>query len=77
MAAEWMLLAAALALTVSERALCSRRVMFAGHGMSVTLPPLEDVAVDLPAGEARGNAFTREREMLHGQVVVDSEEVTG
>jgi plastocyanin domain-containing protein len=58
-----------------ETAPCSERVVFPDFGMSVTLPPYQDVAVDLPASEPGAHEFTCELEMLHGRVVVDREAV--
>ena len=56
-----------------ETAPCSERVVFPDFGISVTLPPYQDVAVDLPASEPGEHEFTCEMEMLHGRVVVDRE----
>ena len=58
-----------------ETAPCSERVVFPDFGMSVMLPPYQDVAVDLPASEPGAHEFTCEMEMLHGRVVVDREAV--
>lgn len=59
-----------------ETAPCSERVVFPDFGISVTLPPFEDVAVDLPAAEAGEHGFTCEMEMLHGRLIVDRGAVT-
>jgi hypothetical protein len=53
-----------------ESAPCSERVVFPDYGISVTLPPFEDVAVDLPASEPSEHEFTCEMQMLHGRLVV-------
>jgi plastocyanin domain-containing protein len=54
-----------------ETAPCSERVVFPDFGISVTLPPLEDVAVDLPASDPGRHDFTCELQMLHGTLVID------
>jgi hypothetical protein len=54
-----------------ESAPCSERVVFPDYGISVTLPPFEDVPVDLPASEPGEHEFTCEMQMLHGTLVVD------
>lgn len=54
-----------------ETAACSERVVFPDFGISVTLPPFEDVAVDLPAVEPGEHEFTCQMNMLHGKLVVD------
>jgi len=54
-----------------ESAPCSERVVFPDYGISVTLPPFEDVPVDLPASEPGEHEFTCEMHMLHGTVVVE------
>ena len=54
-----------------ETAPCSERVVFPDYGLSVMLPPFEDVAVDLPASEPGEHEFTCQMEMLHGKLVVD------
>jgi plastocyanin domain-containing protein len=56
-----------------ETSPCSERVVFPGLGMSVMLPPFEDVDVDLgplPEGE---HEFTCGLGTLRGQVVVQAE----
>jgi len=58
-----------------ETAPCSERVVFPDFGMSVMLPPFEDVAVDLPASEPGRHEFTCQMQMLHGTVIVDREAV--
>ena len=58
-----------------ETAPCSERVVFPDYGLSVMLPPFEEVAVDLPASEPGAHEFTCEMEMLHGRLVVDREGV--
>ena len=57
-----------------ETAPCSERVVFPDFGMSVMLPPFEDVPVDLPASEPGAHEFTCQMEMLHGRLVVDERE---
>lgn len=54
-----------------ETTSCSERVVFPDFGISVTLPPFEDVEVDLPASEPGEHEFTCEMQMLRGKVVVD------
>ena len=54
-----------------ETAPCSERVVFSEFGLSVGLPPFREIAVDVPALEPGVHAFTCEREMLHGRLVVD------
>ena len=58
-----------------ETAPCSERVVFPDYGLSVMLPPYEEVAVDLPASEPGEHEFTCQMEMLHGRLVVDGEGV--
>jgi len=58
-----------------ETAPCSERVVFPDYGISVSLPPFEDVAVDLPASEPGEHEFTCQMEMLHGRLVVNREAV--
>jgi len=59
----------------AETAPCSERVVFPDFGISVALPPFEDVAVDLPASEPGEHEFTCQMRMLHGTLVVDREAV--
>ena len=54
---------------------CADRVVFPDFGISVMLPPFEDVVVDLPAGEPGEHDFTCQMQMLHGRIVVDPEPV--
>jgi Cu+-exporting ATPase len=54
-----------------ETAACSERVVFPDFGLSVTLPPFEDVAIDLPPDEPGEHEFTCEMQMLHGTLFVD------
>ncbi len=54
-----------------ETTLCSERVVFPDYGISVTLPPFEDISVELPASEPGEHEFTCEMQMLHGRVIVD------
>ncbi len=54
-----------------ETAPCSERVVFPDFGISMTLPPFEDVAVDLPASDPGEHDFTCQMQMLHGTLVVD------
>ena len=58
-----------------ETAPCSERVVFPDYGISVMLPPFEDVAVDLPASEPGEHEFTCQMQMLHGKLIVDREAV--
>jgi plastocyanin domain-containing protein len=59
-----------------ETAFCSERVVFPDFGISVTLPPFQDVAVDLPASTPGTHAFTCQRQMLHGKLVIDDADRT-
>lgn len=54
-----------------ETAPCSERVVFPDYGISVGLPPFEDVAVDLPASEPGAHRFCCGMEMLHGNIIVE------
>lgn len=54
-----------------ETAPCSERVVFPDYGISVMLPPFEDVAVDLPASEPGEHEFTCQMQILHGRLIVD------
>lgn len=56
-----------------ETAPCSERVVFPDFGLNVTLPPFEDVAVDLPASGPGKHEFTCQMRMLHGTLVFDDE----
>ena len=56
-----------------ETAPCSERVVFPDFGISVMLPPFEDVPVDLPAGAPGVHEFTCQMRMLHGRLVVDDD----
>lgn len=58
-----------------ETAPCSERVVFPDFGISVMLPPFEDVAVELPASEPGKHAFTCQMQMLHGTLIVNEEVV--
>ena len=58
-----------------ETAPCSERVVFPDYGISVMLPPFEDVAVDLPASDPGEHEFTCQMAMLHGRMIVDREAV--
>jgi plastocyanin domain-containing protein len=58
-----------------ETAPCSERVVFPDFGISVMLPPFEDIAVDLPASEPGEHEFTCQMQMLHGTLIVDREVV--
>lgn len=58
-----------------ETAPCSEVVVFPDYGISVMVPPFEDVAVDLPASEPGAHEFTCQMQMLHGKLVVDREAV--
>jgi plastocyanin domain-containing protein len=58
-----------------ETAPCSERVVFPDFGISVMLPPYEDVTVDLPASEPGEHEFTCQMQMLHGRVLVHREPV--
>lgn len=57
-----------------ETAPCSERVVFPDYGISVMLPPFEDVAVDLPASEPGEHEFTCQMRMLRGTLIVDGAE---
>lgn len=61
----------ALVFRREETAPCSERVVFPDFGISVALPPFEDVTVQLPASEPGEHEFTCEMRMLHGRLVVD------
>lgn len=54
-----------------ETAPCSERVVFPDYGISVTLPPFEDIIVDLPASEPGEHEFTCQLQMLRGRLVID------
>lgn len=54
-----------------ETTLCSERVVFPDYGISVMLPPFEDVAIDLPASEPGEHEFTCQMQMVRGKLVVD------
>ena len=54
-----------------ETAPCSECVVFPDYGISVMLPPFEDVAVDLPASEPGEHEFTCQMQMLRGRLIVD------
>ena len=56
-----------------ETAPCSERVVFPDLGLSVMLPPFEDVQIDLPAETPGIHEFTCEMRMLHGRLVVDDD----
>ena len=58
-----------------ETAACSERVVFPDFGISVMLPPFEDVVVDLPASEPGEHEFTCRMQTLHGTLIVDREVV--
>ena len=58
-----------------ETASCSERVVFPDYGISVMLPPFEDVAVELPPSEPGEHEFTCQMKMLHGRIVVEPEAV--
>lgn len=57
-----------------ETAPCSERVVFPDYGISVMLPPFQDVVVDLPASEPGEHEFTCQMRMLHGRLIVDGAE---
>ena len=59
-----------------ETAHCSERVVFPDYGLSVMLPPFEDVAVDLPPSDPGEHAFSCQMEMLQGRLIVDGEVAT-
>lgn len=59
-----------------ETAACSERVVFPDYGISVMLPPFEDIVVDLPAREAGEHEFTCQMQVLHGRLIIDSGAVT-
>lgn len=54
-----------------ETAPCSERIVFPDFGLSIGLPPFQEIAVDLPAAAPGEHPFTCEMEMLHGRLVVD------
>jgi plastocyanin domain-containing protein len=56
-----------------ETAPCSERVVFPDFGISVMLPPFEDVAVDLPASDPGEHEFSCRMETLRGWLIVDRE----
>lgn len=58
-----------------ETAPCSEYVVFPDFGISVMLPPFEDVAVDVPASDAGEHEFTCHMQMLRGRLVVDRQPV--
>lgn len=58
-----------------ETAACSERVVFPDYGISVMLPPHQDVAIDLPASSPGEHEFTCQMQMLHGRLIFDRQEV--
>lgn len=54
-----------------ETAPCSERVVFPDLGISVMLPPFEDIAIDFPAGEPGEHPFTCQMQVLRGKLIVD------
>ncbi len=58
-----------------ETTACSERVVFPDFGISVMLPPFEDVAVDLPASMPGSHEFTCQMQMMHGTLIVDDAEL--
>jgi Cu+-exporting ATPase len=54
-----------------ETAPCSERVVFPDYGISVGLPPFQEVAVDLPPSETGTHRFCCEMDMLHGNLIVE------
>lgn len=55
-----------------ETAACSECVVFPDLGISVMLPPFEDIAIDLPACAPGEHPFTCQMRMLHGKLIVDA-----
>ena len=54
-----------------ERDPCSEYVVFPDFGISVMLPPFEDVPVDLPPSEPGEHLFTCKLDVFRGKLVVD------
>lgn len=54
-----------------ETALCSERLVLPDYGINMSLPPFENVTIDLPPSEPGVHEFTCELQMLHGRLVVD------
>ncbi len=59
-----------------ETAPGSERVVFSDLGISASLLPYVDVAVDLPASEPGEHLFTGQMQMLRGTIVVDEDAAT-
>lgn len=59
-----------------ETAACSERVVFPGLGISVELPPFQEVAVDLPASAPGVHHFRCQMGVLRGRVIVHGGEST-
>lgn len=59
-----------------ETSACSDRVVFPDFGISVALPPFEDVAIDLPASEPGEHEFACPSHVLQGRLVVEREVAT-
>lgn len=59
-----------------ETAPCSERVVFPDYGISFGLPPFEEVAVNLPAGDPGPHCFSGATQMLLGNLVVEPNAVT-
>ena len=57
-----------------ETAPCSETVVFAALGKSATLPPYEDVRVELPATAPGAYEFTCGMGMLHGTLILEDRE---
>ena len=57
-----------------ETAPCSETVIFAALGKSATLPPYEDVRVELPAAAPGVYEFTCGMGMLHGTLILEDRE---
>jgi plastocyanin domain-containing protein len=58
-----------------ETAACSERVVFPDYGISVMLPPHQDIAIDLPASSPGEHEFTCQMQTLHGRLIFDHQEV--
>ena len=54
-----------------ETSSCSEQVVFPALGRSISLPPYEDVLVELPASQAGSYEFSCRMGMLHGTLIIE------
>ena len=57
-----------------ETSPCSEQVVFPALGRNISLPPYEDVLVELPASAAGRYEFSCRMGMLHGTLIVEEAE---